>query len=98
MGDCHWSSNHRPNSTSNDLAELQPRESAAILYATVTVVGGGFLFYFLFEITVDAMKVNFNPQMITPVFALLIGHYLNNEDSSLTLWFERNHYLWAGFI
>ncbi|MDA3808549.1 MAG: DMT family transporter [Thiomicrorhabdus sp.] len=66
--------------------ELQPRESAAILYAATVGSVIGFLFYFYLIRHVDAMKVALIP-VITPVFALLIGHYLNNEELSLTLWF-----------
>jgi len=84
MGDRHWSSNHRPNSTI-DWPELQPRESVAILYAAT--VGSVIDFYSIFYLIrhVDAM---FLIPVITPVFYLLIGHYLNNEELSLTLCLE----------
>lgn len=66
--------------------ELQTRESAAILYAATVGSVVGFLLYFYLVRHVDAMKVALIP-VITPVFALLIGHYLNNEELSLSLWF-----------
>jgi drug/metabolite transporter (DMT)-like permease len=66
--------------------ELQARESAAILYAATIGSVVGFLLYFYLIRHVDAMKVALIP-VITPVFALLIGHYLNNEALSLSLWF-----------
>ena len=66
--------------------ELQTRESAAILYAATVGSVIGFLLYFYLVRHVDAMKVALIP-VITPVFALLIGHYFNNEELSLSLWF-----------
>ncbi len=66
--------------------ELQARESAAILYAASVGSVIGFLLYFYLLRHVDAMKVALIP-VITPVFALLIGHYLNHEVLSLSLWF-----------
>ncbi len=66
--------------------ELQARESAAILYAATVGSVIGFLLYFYLVRHVDAMKVALIP-VITPVFALLIGHYLNDEELSLSLWF-----------
>lgn len=66
--------------------ELQARESLAIVYAGVIGSVVGFLLYFYLVRHVDAMKVALIP-MITPVFAILIGHFLNDEQLSLSLWF-----------
>jgi len=65
---------------------LQARESYAILYAATVGSVIGFVLYFYLVRHVDAMKVALIP-VITPVFALLIGHYLNNEVLSLSIWF-----------
>ncbi|NPA71768.1 MAG: EamA family transporter, partial [Gammaproteobacteria bacterium] len=45
----------------------------------------GFLLYFYLIKNVDAMKVALIP-VITPVFAIFIGHTVNNEPLSATLW------------
>ena len=66
--------------------ELMPREVYAILYAASVGSVIGFLLYFYLIRHVDAMKVALIP-VITPVFALLFGHYLNNEVLTLTTWF-----------
>ena len=64
--------------------ELKARESAAIVYAATVGSVIGFLLYFYLVRHVDAMKVALIP-VITPVFAILIGHYLNHEALSLSL-------------
>lgn len=66
--------------------ELMPREVYAILYAASIGSVIGFLLYFYLIRQVDAMKVALIP-VITPVFALLFGHYLNNEVLTITTWF-----------
>lgn len=68
-----------------DWPVLSARESYAILYAASVGSVIGFLMYFYLLRHVEAMKVALIP-VITPVFALLIGHYLNNEVLSLTVW------------
>jgi len=65
--------------------ELMPREIYAILYAATIGSVIGFLLYFYLIRHVDAMKVALIP-VLTPVFALLLGHYLNNEALTLTTW------------
>ena len=65
--------------------ELTTRESYAILYAATIGSIIGFVLYFYLIKQVGAMKVALIP-VITPVFALLIGHYLNDEVLSLTIW------------
>ncbi|NPA72842.1 MAG: EamA family transporter [Gammaproteobacteria bacterium] len=68
-----------------DWPTLQPRESYAILYAATVGSVIGFLLYFYLIKNIDAMKVALIP-VITPVFAILIGHTVNNEPLSATLW------------
>lgn len=65
--------------------ELGVRESYAILYAASVGSVIGFALYFYLVRHVDAMKVALIP-VITPVFALLIGHFLNGEQLTLTIW------------
>ncbi|BCN93391.1 membrane protein [Thiomicrorhabdus immobilis] len=66
--------------------ELMPREVYAILYAASVGSVIGFLLYFYLVKNVDAMKVALIP-VITPVFALLFGHFLNDENLTWTTWF-----------
>ncbi len=73
------------------MPELLPREAYAILYAASIGSVVGFLLYFYLIKHVDAMKVALIP-VITPVFALLIGHYLNQETLGYTTW------LGTGFV
>lgn len=68
-----------------DWPELMPREVYAILYAATVGSVVGFLLYFYLVRHVDAMKVALIP-VITPVFALLFGHYLNGEVLTLSTW------------
>ena len=68
-----------------DWPELGVRESYAILYAATVGSVIGFVLYFYLIRNVDAMKVALIP-VITPVFALLIGHYLNSEELTLSIW------------
>lgn len=68
-----------------DWPELLPREVYAILYAATVGSVVGFLLYFYLVRHVDAMKVALIP-VITPVFALLFGHYLNGEVLTLSTW------------
>lgn len=68
-----------------DWPELMPREVYAILYAATVGSVVGFLLYFYLVRHVDAMKVALIP-VITPVFALLFGHYLNGEILTLSTW------------
>lgn len=65
---------------------LQTIEIYAILYAATIGSVIGFLLYFYLIRHVDAMKVALIP-VITPVFALLFGHFLNDEILSITIWF-----------
>jgi len=65
--------------------ELMPKEVYAILYAATVGSVIGFLLYFYLIRHVDAMKVALIP-VITPVFALLIGHFLNNETLNISVW------------
>lgn len=65
--------------------DLLPREIYAILYAASIGSVIGFLLYFYLVRHVDAMKVALIP-VLTPVFALLFGHYLNDETLTLTTW------------
>ena len=65
--------------------ELQQTEAYAILYAATVGSVIGFMLYFYLVRQVDAMKVALIP-VITPVFALLFGHFLNGEVLSLTIW------------
>ncbi|GKT12265.1 MAG: hypothetical protein ISEC1_P1242 [Thiomicrorhabdus sp.] len=66
-----------------DWPALQPRESYAILYAATIGSVVGFVLYFYLIRHMDAMKVALIP-VITPVFALLLGHFLNGEELTLT--------------
>ncbi|GAB6070266.1 EamA family transporter [Thiomicrorhabdus hydrogeniphila] len=66
--------------------QLQQIEVYAILYAATIGSVVGFLLYFYLVKNVDAMKVALIP-VLTPVFALLFGHFLNDEVLSLTIWF-----------
>lgn len=66
--------------------QLQQIEVYAILYAATIGSVVGFLLYFYLVKHVDAMKVALIP-VLTPVFALLFGHFLNDEVLSLTIWF-----------
>jgi len=68
-----------------DWPELMPRETYAILYAATIGSVVGFLLYFYLIRNVDAMKVALIP-VLTPIFALLFGHYLNNEPLSISKW------------
>lgn len=62
------------------------RESSAIIYAASIGSVGGFLLYFYLLKNVEAIKVALIP-VITPVFALLLGHWLNHEVLNATVWF-----------
>lgn len=63
---------------------LSVRESSAILYAALVGSVLGFVLYFYLIRQVDAMKVALIP-VITPVCAILLGHYLNDEPLSVTI-------------
>ncbi len=65
--------------------DLMPREMYAIGYAAIVGSVIGFVLYFYLVRHVSAMKVALIP-VIPPVFALLIGHYLNNEELTVTTW------------
>lgn len=65
--------------------ELMPRESYAIIYAATVGSVIGFLLYFYLVRNLDAMKVALIP-VITPVFALFLGHYLNDEPLGMATW------------
>ena len=65
-------------STLFEWPELTNRAAYAIVYAALAGSVVGFLLYFYLIRHVDAMKVSFIP-VIKPVFALVIGHYLNGE-------------------
>ncbi|MEA3404781.1 MAG: DMT family transporter [Pseudomonadota bacterium] len=66
--------------------EITTRESWTILYAASIGSVFGFLLYFYLLKNVDAIKVGLIP-VITPVFALLLGHWLNDETLNATVWF-----------
>lgn len=68
-----------------DWPELGARESLAIAYAASIGSVGGFLLYFYLLKKVDAIKVALIP-VITPVFALLLGHWLNHEVLNASVW------------
>jgi drug/metabolite transporter (DMT)-like permease len=65
--------------------ELATRESLAIVYAATVGSVLGFLLYFYLLKNVGAIKVALIP-VITPVFALLLGHWLNHETLNATVW------------
>lgn len=65
--------------------DLMPREISAILYAASVGSVIGFILYFYLIRHVDAMKVALIP-VLTPVAALLFGHYFNNENLTLSTW------------
>jgi len=66
--------------------ELGLRESGAILYAASIGSVLGFLLYFYLLKNVEAIKVALIP-VITPVFAILLGHFLNDEVLNASVWF-----------
>ena len=65
--------------------EISTREGLTIIYAATIGSVIGFLLYFYLFKNVDAMKVALIP-VITPVFALLLGHVLNDETLNATIW------------
>jgi len=65
--------------------QVTQRETWAILYAASIGSVLGFLLYFYLLKNVDAIKVGLIP-VITPVFALLLGHWLNAEPLNATVW------------
>ena len=68
-----------------DWPEITTRESWTIIYAASIGSVVGFLLYFYLLKNVDAMKVALIP-VITPVFALLLGHLLNDEVLNASVW------------
>ncbi|BBP45945.1 membrane protein [Thiosulfatimonas sediminis] len=65
---------------------LSERAMAAIVYAAVIGSLIGFVLFFYLVRHVDAMKVALIP-VITPVFAILLGHFLNDEPLGWDVWF-----------
>lgn len=61
------------------------REGWTILYAASIGSVLGFLLYFYLLKNVDAMKASLIP-VITPVFAIILGHYLNGEPLNVSVW------------
>lgn len=66
--------------------EFSAREGWTILYAASIGSVLGFLLYFYLLKNVDAMKAALIP-VITPVFSLILGHFLNDEPLNATVWF-----------
>lgn len=66
--------------------ELGLRETGAIVYAASIGSVLGFLLYFYLLKNVEAIKVALIP-VITPVFAILLGHWLNDEVLNASVWF-----------
>lgn len=64
---------------------LQLHQMLAIVYAASVGSVLGFLLYFYLLKQVDAIKVALIP-VITPFFALLIGHWFNGEVLNATVW------------
>ncbi|MDG6778028.1 DMT family transporter [Thiomicrorhabdus sp. zzn3] len=64
---------------------LTSREAAAIVYAASIGSVVGFLLYFYLLKNIDAVKVSLIP-VITPVFGLLLGHFLNEEPLNAAIW------------
>ncbi|MBO1925158.1 DMT family transporter [Thiomicrorhabdus sp. 6S3-12] len=58
--------------------DLSHKEVAAIVYAALIGSVVGFLLFFYLLKNMDALKVALIP-VITPVFAILLGHFLNAE-------------------
>lgn len=65
--------------------EVGMREGLAILYAATIGSVIGFLLYFYLLKNIEAIKVALIP-VITPVFALFLGHWLNDEVLNATIW------------
>jgi len=72
-------------STLLDWPDISAREGWTILYAASIGSVMGFLLYFYLLKNVEAMKVALIP-VITPVFALVLGHFLNNEPLNASVW------------
>jgi drug/metabolite transporter (DMT)-like permease len=65
--------------------DLQLHQTLAIFYAASVGSVLGFMLYFYLLKHVDAIKVALIP-VITPIFALLIGHWFNGEVLNATVW------------
>ena len=65
--------------------EFTVREGWTILYAASIGSVVGFLLYFYLLKNVDAMKASLIP-VITPVFALILGYFLNDEPLNASVW------------
>ena len=64
---------------------LSVKSSFAIGYLVVIGSVVGFVLYYYVLKHMDALRLGMIP-MITPVFALLLGYFVNNEQLNLTIW------------
>lgn len=64
---------------------LSLRSSFAIGYLVIIGSVLGFVLYYYVLKHMDAIRLGMIP-MITPIFALLLGYFANNEQLSLTIW------------
>ena len=68
-----------------DWPELDDRSLYAIGYLVIIGSVIGFALYYYVLKHMDALRLGMIP-MITPVFALLLGYWVNNETLNLTIW------------